>query len=141
DQSTKNSIGRIVAIGLAIVAVTGVVLSLSSALGGALLIFMSIGGGVLLGITAGFVALAAAIYLIITNWDKLAPRMQAALPTIQKAVEATVKGVTAVLQGVAGVIAGFIGIVDALLRGDWGDAWNAAAKVVTNFGKLVEVAL
>ena len=141
DKPTQDAVGRILAIGVAITAITGVVLSLTAALGGALLIFMSIGGGVLLGITAGFLALGAAIYLIIENWDKLGPRIQSAIPALQSAVESAVGGIQNILDKTAGLIANFVGIVDAIIRGDWGDLWNSAGEAVGHFSDLVTIAL
>ena len=140
DKPTQDAIGRIVALSAAIIAITGVVLSLSSALGGALLIFMSIGGPLLLGITAGFLALAAAIYLIITHWDTLGPRLKSALPEIQNAVQTAVGGIQNILEKTAGLIANFVGVVDALIRGDWGDLWNSAGEAVGHFSDLVTIA-
>lgn len=141
DKPTQDAIGRIVALGVAIVGITGIVLSVGSALGGAILIFESLGGGTLLALTAGFIALGAAIYLIITNWDKIQPKLQAALPTIEAAIKGAVSGIATLLRGVSGVIVGFIGLIDAALRGDWGDAWTAAGKAVKSFGTVVGVAL
>lgn len=141
DQATKDNIGRIAALAVAITGVTGVVLSLVAAFGGAFLILGAISGPLLLGISAGFLAIGAAIYLIITNWDKIAPRLKSALPAIQSAVQAAIGGIQNILEKTAGLIANFVGIVDALIRGDWGDLWNSAGEAVGHFSDLVTIAV
>jgi len=141
DKNTKDTIGRLLVLTVAIAGVTGVVLTMVSALGGAVLIFGALEAGPLLAIAGLITGIAVAVMLVIENWDKIKPRLISYWPAVKSAVQSGVEGIAGVLESIGAVITDFFMIADALLRGDWGDLWNAAGEAVGNFGDIVKSAL
>jgi TP901 family phage tail tape measure protein len=141
DQSTKNAIGRAIALAVAIAGVTGVVLTAASAIGGFGLILDGIGAVASLGVIAAITGIALAVMLVIRNWSQIKPVLIKYWPDVRNAVVAAVGGVTNVLQKLSGTVESMVGLVVALLQGNWSQAWTQASDLVGHFGDVITIAL